>query len=277
MKKIIFFITIIGIIFFSTSCSEFEPDLASQGDNTNAVFADETSAVEVMSTEGGKFSVQVDRGNTSRAEDVGVKLTVKDAPAGINFRLASNSASFAQGEGSTTVDVLYDYDAMEFFETYTIELSFTDASQGPVFGGNATTTVNVTKKLQYSNYVTAKFTSGFTATTADFFGTPIVDKEVTIQKADGANYFIIVDPYANNHPLYFVMNDDRTEISEFNRQTIGVSNASYGMVSFGLVSYTIDKDNNQLILTARSLIQLNGTWYYLEEVDHTLTMPAGFF
>lgn len=271
MKKVLLYISIISVMFFGYACSELDSDIADQGTSPNASFPNASVSFEVVSSEGGKVTVQVIRGNVKTAADVGLTLTLaSDIPSSAGFKLAQSTVSFPQGENTALATIEYDFDALELFKTYKLTLSFTDPAQGPLYGARATTTVNVALKLVYEDYMKGKYTSNLFPTLG------IVDKEVMVQKAAGANYFKIVDPYRADYPLYFVMNGDRTDLEEFDIQELGVSSSTYGMIYINVIGFGIS--GNVMSFPSQGLVVYGGGWGLLYDTKiETLTMPAAFY
>jgi hypothetical protein len=236
-KTLICLLTIPILLFVGNACSEQEVVYPDQGNNLNAAFSKASINTEVEAADGGIIKVEIVRGNLLDTEaTVGIKLTLgEDIPAGANIRLAQNTVQFAKGENRKEVLINYNIEGLEFFKTYPVTLSFSDSNQDPIYGANATSTVNISRKLIYEDYGDGVFTSTFFEV-ADIGSNP---KTVKIQKAQGAPYFLVKDLFINGYDIKFVLNDDLTQVVEFVDQQTGYVDSSYGMISARLMSASI--------------------------------------
>ncbi|MDR3327725.1 MAG: hypothetical protein LBT04_06340 [Prevotellaceae bacterium] len=144
MKKYLFYIL---FAFLGFACSEEGNEYLNQGSSLNAAFVKATIDAGVKEETGGSIAIEVARGNLLDKEvDAGITLTIgADAPAAANFHLASPIAHFAAGAGTAIVTLNYDFDGLEFYQTYPLTLSFTDTNDNPLYNGYATCKVNVSR------------------------------------------------------------------------------------------------------------------------------------
>jgi hypothetical protein len=236
MNKISFLISVTLAMLGIYGCSEQEVVYPDQGNNLNAAFSNATVNAEVEDSDGGIIKVEIVRGNLLNTEAVvGITLTVgSDVPSAANIGLAENTVRFAPGESRKEIRINYNIDALEFFETYPVTLSFTDPAQGPIYGANETSTVKISRKfdkasLVYEDYGIGHFSS-------EFFEE---DWDVELQKAQGAPYFLVKDLYVNGFDIEFVMNKALNQITEFGDQQTGYVHPTYGMISAHVVSASV--------------------------------------
>jgi hypothetical protein len=233
-----------SLLLLGSACVEQEVVYPNQGDSLNAAFSVASKAVIVKSSDGGVLTVDIVRGNLIDTDaDVGISLTTgADVPASANFRLASNTVHFAKGEKQKTIPINYDFNGLDLFETYPVTLSFTDPKQGPLYGANATSTLQVKREviLVYEDYGIGEFDSEFFDEVWD----------VEVEKAQGAPYFILKDCYFTGYPIEFVLTKDLKKVDEFKpKQPIGYVHPSYGMVSVSLVDYYISGKTVHFLLS----------------------------
>lgn len=253
------------VSFMGSACNEQEVVYPDQGNNLNAAFSKATINTEVEAADGGIIKVEIVRGNLLDTEvAVGIKLTLgENVPAEANIRLSQNTVQFAKGENRKEVVIDYDIEGMEFFKTYTLTLSFSDSNQGPLYGANATSTVNISRKLIYENYGDGFFTSTFFEA-EDIGSNP---KTVKIQKAQGAPYFLVKDLFIDGYDIKFVLNDNLTQMVEFVDQQTGYVDSSYGMISARLMSASIS--GKTISFTIRYYVSAGSFGNFVE----TLVLP----
>lgn len=209
------------------ACSDSEGTIYSS-DEPSYAFASALQKVEMVSSDENKILVPVYRSNTSGTSTLELTLT---PAAGIDpglFKLATPSVSFEDGQSVAEAIISYDdINALGAADIYSLTLSFDEAKSSPA--NVSSIVVRAQRKLTFKSIGVGLFTSTFFA---DGAGNPY-QAEVTVEKAEEANVYRLLDVYEDDYPILFAT-DDKGEVIAFVDQETGYVDPDYGMISIRL-------------------------------------------
>lgn len=214
MKKILYFATIIGLLFTFVSCEQDGGVTYELTDKVEASFPSTVVNYQMVAEDGNKIVVEMWRGNTKGAATVPVTIT--DNTNGV-FTPEKEQFDFADGENKAYLTITYP-DINQFGgEKYVLELTIDEEMVSP--SGNGTIEISAQRKLTFNSLGVGTFTSEFFEASWD--------QEVL--KAEEADYYRLPDCYHDDYDIEFSIQDGKIN---FARQPMGYVSADYGMTSW---------------------------------------------
>lgn len=215
MRKFSIFTLLVVFALAFASCEQDVERVIYKGTGgADAAFSSTVLKRELASSEQGVLPVTVYRGNAKSAAEVAITIT--DA-SGL-FSLQTPTASFAAGENETTINLIYNFGALNPIATYVVNLAIgaDDASAA----AQKTMKLELKMKLEYSFYGVGEFTSEFYEETWP----------VDFHKAAGAEAYIMKDCYFAGYDISFILNGTEVIVKQ---QNIGwLYSEAYGYVFF---------------------------------------------
>jgi hypothetical protein len=211
MKKILFLVSIIGLLCVTTACQP-EGVVYDPGDRVDATFPSTLINFAMLATDGNQIQIEMWRGNTKGA--VSIPVTITNNTAGV-FTPQKTTFDFADGESKAYLK--FTYPSINNFggEKYTLSVAITNANQVS-YGGNKTISITAQRKLTFQTLGTGLFTS-------EFFGE---SWSQVVQKAAEADYYRLPDCYYSGYPIEFSINNGKVS---FAKQAMGYRHSTYGM------------------------------------------------
>ncbi len=213
MKKIAYYISLLSIILFATSCSEEWTKYETDG-SFEATFPSTIVNFELVSADNGQITIEMWRGNSINAASIPVTIT-GDTDV---FIAEKQQFDFEAGSSKAYLTFTYpDINTMDV-KAFKLNVSITNSEDVSV-SGRASMQITAQRKLTFESLGTGSFTS-------ELFGD---SWPVDVYKAQEADYYRIANCYYNTYHIDFTMSGSTVE---FAKQPMGYNHSTYGMISW---------------------------------------------
>lgn len=262
------------ISFFSlsllTACDQENEKMIYESDTDNYVsFRTDKLNKELEKTEN-LLIIPVYRENKQGVADVHVDLFFQQTPDGGEIpgrdfiSLENNVAVFADGENRTEVKLKIDLTKLDYLTKAktNIQLQAGRSTSVSAFA-KSSLILSLSRKPTWMQFKEqGVYTSQFLGTT----------KNVTIQKAEEAPFYIIKDCYVKNGDIRVDLDKDGNATIE---QQKAFRHADYGIV-YATGTGVLDKAKNKVVMQLKFLVEQDGQWGVLSGVafEETFTIPS---
>lgn len=252
MKKILFYINMVLLLFVALSCED-NRETYKLGDSVEASFPSTMVNYLMTAEDGNKIQLEMWRGNTKGVASVPVTIT--DKTGGV---FTAEKAQFDFVDGESKAYLTFSYPNINNFggEKYEFEIAITDEEQVSP-GGQETIKVTAQRKLTYKSLGTGTFTSNFFE---DSWPQEVL-------KAEEADFYKLPNCYYNGYPIEFSIVDGKVQ---FAKQPMGYTTASYGMTSWDPIYMDESTIEGKVITFVVRFVVSAGSYGTTEEV---LIMP----
>ncbi len=232
-----------------SSCDSVPEGAILESESALVAFPSTQLITELTADNNGILEVALYRGNTSG--DLEVEVALEDESGA--FALTSPTVSFKDGEAIAYAELAFDMNTLAV-TPYSMTLSVTNSEllspsqQGEIL-------IKASRKLTYKSL-------GFGVYTSSIFGQSW-DQEVL--KAEEANVYVLKDCIATGFDILFVLSEDGTELTSFDRQETGYIDTNYGMSYFQGVDMV--REDNLLTFTVAFTVSAGSFGEYPESIQ----------